>query len=73
MTCSYVPQPMGALLSMKMGAAETLWSYAISYWELYNEIGGDNEKVATSTFQMGLPEDFELRESLTMKPPKDRR
>ena len=64
---------MGALLSMKMGAGETLWSYAISYWELYNEIGGGNEKVVTSTFQMRLPEDFELRESLTMRPPKDRR
>ena len=24
-----------------------------------------------STFRMGLPEDFELRESLTRKPPKD--
>ena len=29
--------------------------------------------MATSTFQMGLPEDFELRESLTMRPPKDMR
>ena len=28
MTCSRVPQPMDALLSMKMGARETLRSYA---------------------------------------------
>jgi len=39
-----------ALLSMKMGARETLRSYANQYWELYNEIGGGNEKIAISTF-----------------------
>ena len=55
---------------MKMRAGETLRSYASRYWELYNEIGGDNERVAVSTFRMGLPEDSELRESLTKKPPE---
>ena len=64
---------MDALLSMKMGAGETLYSYASRYQELYNEIGGGNEKIATSTFQMGLPEDSELRDSLTRRPPKDMR
>lgn len=39
--------------------------------ELYNEIEGGNEKVAASTFRLGLPEDYELRESLTMRPLKD--
>lgn len=39
--------------------------------ELYNEIEGGNEKVAASTFRLGLPEDSELRESLTMRPLKD--
>ena len=42
---------------------ETLRSYASRYWELYNEIGGGNEKIAASTFRMGLLEDSELRES----------
>ena len=51
---------MDALLSMKMGARETLCSYANRYWELYNEIGEGNEKIAVSTFLLGLPEDFEL-------------
>nr|XP_023897483.1 uncharacterized protein LOC112009375 [Quercus suber] len=32
-----------------------------------------NEKIAASTFRMGLPEDFGLRESLTKKPPEDMR
>lgn len=61
---------MDALLSMKMGARETLQSYANRYWELYNEIGESNEKVATSTFRLGLLEDLKLRESLTMRPSK---
>jgi len=72
-TCSQVPQPVDALLYMKMRVGETLSSYANRYWELYNEIGRDNEKVAASTFRMGLPEDSELRESLTKKPLEDMR
>ena len=64
---------MDSLLSIKIGAKETLQSYASKYWELYNEIGGGNEKVATSTFLLGLPKDFELRELLTKRPPKDMR
>ncbi|XP_075640303.1 uncharacterized protein LOC142612056 [Castanea sativa] len=73
MTCSRVPQPVDALLSMKMGAGETLHNYANRYWELYNEIGGGNEKIAASTFPMGLAEEFGLRESLTRRPPEDMR
>ena len=54
-TCSWVPQPVDALLSIKMGVGEILRSYASRYWELYNEIGGGNEKIVASTFRMGLP------------------
>ena len=71
MTYSRVSQPVEALLSMKMGARETLHSYTCRYWELYNEIGGGNEKIATSTFQLGLLEDSELRDSLTRRPLED--
>ena len=53
---------------MKMMDGETLHNYASQYWELYNEIGGGNEKIAANTFRMGLPEDSRLRESLTKKP-----
>ncbi|XP_030964378.1 uncharacterized protein LOC115985583 [Quercus lobata] len=73
MTCSRVPQPVDALLSIKMRVGETLRSYASRYWELYNEISGGNKKIAASTFRMGLPEDSELRESLTKRPPEDMR
>ena len=59
---------MDALLSIKMKVRETLRSYASQYWELYNEIGGGNEKIATTTFRIGLLEDSELWESLTKRP-----
>lgn len=71
MTCSRVPQLVDALLSMKMGARETLRSYANHYWELYNEINGGNKKVAASTFRLGLSQDSELRDSMTLRPPKN--
>ena len=73
MTYSQVPQPVDALLPIKMGTRETLRSYANRYWELYNEIGGGNEKIAASTFRMELPEDSGLRESLMRRPPEDMR
>ena len=56
---------------MKIRVGETFWSYASQYWELYNEISGGNEKIAVCTFRMGLPEDSELRKSLTRRPPED--
>ena len=64
---------MDALLSMKMGAGETLRSYTNWYWELYNKIGRGNEKIAVSTFRLGLLEDSELIDSLTRRPSKDMR
>ena len=73
MKCSRVPQPADALLSIKMRVGKTLRSYASRYWELYNEIGGGSEKIAMSTFRMGLPKDSELRESLMKRPPEDMR
>ncbi|XP_023875600.1 uncharacterized protein LOC111988074 [Quercus suber] len=41
--------------------------------KLIQVFGGGNEKIAASTFRMGLPEDSELWESLTKKPSKDMR
>ena len=49
---------MDALLSMKMGAGETLHSYANRYWELYNEIGGGNEKNRNEYFLNGIAGGF---------------
>ena len=73
MTCSQVPQLVDVLLSKKLGARDTLRRYASRYWELYNEIGGSNEKITVSTFRMGLLKDSGLRESLIRRPPEDMR
>ena len=70
-TCCWVPQPIDALLSMKMGNEKTFWSYANRYCELYNEIGGGNEQVIASKFRLGLPHESKLRDLLTMQPPKN--
>ena len=58
---------------MKMGARETLHSYTNRYWELCNEIGRGNEKIAASAFWLGFPEDSKLQDSLTRRPPEDMR
>ena len=71
MTCSRVPQPVDTLLSMKIGVGETFRSYTSRYWKLYNENGRGNEKIAASTFRLKLPEDSELQDSLTRRPPED--
>ncbi|XP_050251606.1 uncharacterized protein LOC126698410 [Quercus robur] len=53
-TCSRVPRPLGSLLSMSMREGETLKSYSNRYWEMFNEIGGEYDDVAISTFKAGL-------------------
>ena len=68
-----MPQPVDALLSIKMGVGETFRNYANRYWELYNEICGGNEKIVANTFRMGLLENSEFRESLTKRSPEDMR
>ena len=42
--------------------------YLDKYWEMYNEIDGNFEDVAISTFKVGLPTRHGLRKSLTSKP-----
>ncbi|XP_075663387.1 uncharacterized protein LOC142632961 [Castanea sativa] len=72
-TCSRVPKPLDALLSMAMREGETLKTYSNRYWETYNEIDGDVEDVAIRTFKVGLLMEHGLRKSLTMKAAVDMR
>ncbi|XP_075663412.1 uncharacterized protein LOC142633002 [Castanea sativa] len=51
-TCSRVPKPLNALLSMAIREGETLKTYSDRYWETYNEIDGDVEDVAIRTFKL---------------------
>ena len=67
-TCSRVPRPLESLLSMSMREGETLKTYSDRYWEMFNEIEGEHDDVAISTFKAGLPAEHDLRKSLTGKP-----
>ena len=43
-------------------------AYVERYWEMFNEIDGDFDKVTVRTFKVGLPSEHGLRKSLTGKP-----
>ena len=58
---------MESLLSLSMRKGETLKAYSDRYWEMYNEIKGNYDDVAISTFKRGLPTEHGLRKSLTGK------
>ena len=65
---SRVPWPLSLLLSLSMREGETLKAYSDRYWEMYNEMDGNFDDVAISTFKSGLPTEHGLRKSLTVKP-----
>ena len=51
-----------------MHEGETLKAYSDRYWEMYNEMDGNFDDVAISTFKSGLLTEHDLRKSLTGKP-----
>ena len=65
---SRVPRPLDSLLSLSIREGETLKAYSDRYWEIYNEIEGNYNDIAISTFKRGLPTEHGLRKSLTGKP-----
>ena len=67
-TCRRVPQPLTSLLSLSMQKGESLKTYSKRYWEMFNEIEGDFDELAISSFKFELPADHGLRKSLTGKP-----
>ena len=67
-TNSRAPQPLSILLSLSMRDGETLKTYSGRYWEMYNEMDGNFDKVAINTFKSNLPIEHGLRKSLTGKP-----
>ena len=52
---------------MSIWEGETLKAYSDRYWEMFNEIKGDYDDVAISTFKAGLLAEHDLRKSLTGK------
>ena len=67
-TCHRVPLPLTSLLSLSMQEGESLKTYLKRYWEMFNEIDGDFDELAISTFKLRLLADHGLRKSLTGKP-----
>ena len=63
-----VPQPLDSLLSLSIREGETLKTYLDRNLEMYNEIDGDFDNVAISTFKVDLPTEHGLRKSLSGKP-----
>ena len=51
-----------------MRKGETLKTYSDRYSEIFNEIDGEFDDVAISTFKVGLLTEHGLRKSLTGKP-----
>ena len=62
-----VPRPSDSLLSLSMREGEALKVYSYRYWEIYNEIEGNYDGIAISTFKSGLLTEHGLRKSLTRK------
>ena len=67
-TCSRVPQPLDSLLSLLMREGKCVKAYVERYWEMFNEIDGNFDKVTIRTFKVGLPSEHGLGKSLTGKP-----
>ena len=51
-----------------MREGKSLKAYSARYWEMFNEIDGDFDNMAISTFKSGLPAEHGLRKSLISKP-----
>ena len=51
-----------------MREGEAIKAYSDRYWEMHNEIDGDFDDVAISTFKVSLLAEHNLRKSLTGKP-----
>ncbi|XP_065637713.1 uncharacterized protein LOC136070953 [Quercus suber] len=67
-TCRRAARPVSSLLSLFMQEGESLKAYSDRYWEMFNEVEGNNDAMALSTFKLGLPTDHGLRASLSGKP-----
>lgn len=70
-TYSRTSKPFASLPKMAMKEGKNFRAYLDHYWELYNQIQGDNGGIAASNFKVGLPIDSYLRTSLSLKPITD--
>ena len=72
-TNSRKPKEFDSLMSMRMKDSESLKSYSLRYWEVYNEVDGGTEEMAIKTFKLGLNPKSELRHNLSKRLAKSMR
>ena len=54
-TNTKVPRPLSSLLSLSIHEKDTLKAHLDRYWEMYNEMDGNFDDIAISTFKSSLP------------------
>ncbi|XP_028121273.1 uncharacterized protein LOC114318563 [Camellia sinensis] len=66
-----IPKESDTLFGLRKEQEETLRSYAMRYWEEYNDLEENvcSEQMAIMSFKYGLCPESKLRQSLTKRPP----
>lgn len=64
------PKTIDALINMKRGSDETLKDYIARYWETYSVVEGCDQRVAATSFKIGLNDQSDLFQELTLRPPR---
>jgi ribonuclease HI len=70
-TSNTQPKTIDALINMKRAADEPLKDYITRYWEMYSRVQDCDQRIAASSFKIGLDDSSELFRELTLRPPRD--
>ena len=70
MTSNKAKKELDSLIGLRKRPEETLRQYADRYWELFNEINNCDQKVATSSFNLGLESESPILQELMLHPPE---
>ena len=68
-TSSKVKKEVDSLLGLRRARSEPLRQYAARYWDLYNEIEDCDQKIAVTSFKLGLDHSSREFEDLMLFPP----
>ena len=68
-TSTKVKKEVDSLLGLQRARSESLRQYAARYWDLYNEIEECDQKIAVTSFKLGLDHTSREFEDLVLFPP----
>ena len=68
-TSTNVKKEVDSLLGLRRARSESLRQYAARYWDLYNEIDECDQKIAVTSFKLGLDHTSHEFEDLVLFPP----